>query len=203
MRPCWFCAGDSCPAGGRGFRVWPTLQAHETTSKNAAQKDRLEEIRCMTLTLKTLRRKDPACNYEVGEQVMVVTIRWPAGELKNHASSHCICVRRSQTSRIVTFFLLLAERFLRQFPMRCLIPFVLLTTTVWAQSPLRVQVSHTTEGLRGVSAVSREIAWASGTHGTYLRTTDGGRTWTPGQVPDAGALDFRAVVCFLGRRSIL
>jgi len=29
-----------------------------------------------------------------------------------------------------------------------------------------------------------------------LRTIDGGRTWTAAQVPDAGALDFRAVVAF-------
>jgi photosystem II stability/assembly factor-like uncharacterized protein len=87
--------------------------------------------------------------------------------------------------------------------MRCLILLVLFTTTVWAQSPLRLQVSHTTEGLRGVSAVSREVAWASGTHGTFLRTTDGGRTWTPGQVPDAGALDFRAVVAFSADEAFL
>jgi photosystem II stability/assembly factor-like uncharacterized protein len=71
-----------------------------------------------------------------------------------------------------------------------------------AQTP-RVQISNTTESLRGVSAVSREMAWASGTHGTYLRTTDGGRTWTPAQVPDAAALDFRAVVAFSADEAFL
>ena len=65
-----------------------------------------------------------------------------------------------------------------------------------AQSGPQIQTSHTTEALRGVSAVSRTVAWASGTHGTYLRTIDAGRTWTPAQVPDAAALDFRAVVAF-------
>src|SRR5208283_210051 len=60
----------------------------------------------------------------------------------------------------------------------------------------QIQQSHTTESLRGVSAVSKDIAWASGTHGTYLRTTDAGRTWTPAQLPGAEALDFRAVVAF-------
>lgn len=80
--------------------------------------------------------------------------------------------------------------------MRCL-PLVLLTVaTAWGQSVPRVQFSHTTESLRGVSAVSRQVAWASGTQGTYLRTTDGGRTWTPEQVPEASMLDFRAVVAF-------
>jgi photosystem II stability/assembly factor-like uncharacterized protein len=86
-----------------------------------------------------------------------------------------------------------------------LLTFPLLWLGGWgaAQSGPRVQISHTSESLRGVSAVSREIAWASGTHGTYLRTTDRGRTWTPGQVPDAGALDFRAVVAFSADEAFL
>jgi photosystem II stability/assembly factor-like uncharacterized protein len=67
----------------------------------------------------------------------------------------------------------------------------------------QVQISHTTEGLRGVSAVSRDVAWASGTHGTYLRTIDGGRTWTPAQVAGTEALDFRAVVAFSADEAFL
>lgn len=59
-----------------------------------------------------------------------------------------------------------------------------------------LQDSHTTENLRGVSAVSASVVWASGTHGTYLRTLDGGNTWTPAQVPGAEALDFRDVEAF-------
>jgi photosystem II stability/assembly factor-like uncharacterized protein len=72
---------------------------------------------------------------------------------------------------------------------------ILSSAAAWSQDP-RVQFSHTSESLRGVSAVSRTVAWASGTHGTYLRTTDGGLVWTPAQVPDALTLDFRAVVAF-------
>src|SRR3984885_5681913 len=87
--------------------------------------------------------------------------------------------------------------------MRCL-PLVLLTVaTAWGQSVPRVQFSHTTESLRGVSAVSRQVAWASGTQGTYLRTTDGGHTWIAAQVPDAGALDFRGVVAFSAAEAFL
>ena len=86
--------------------------------------------------------------------------------------------------------------------MRCLPLVVLVVANAWAQSGPRVQFSQTTESLRGVSAVSRQVAWASGTHGTYLRTLDGGRTWMPAQVPDAGALDFRGVVAFSSRRSV-
>jgi photosystem II stability/assembly factor-like uncharacterized protein len=80
---------------------------------------------------------------------------------------------------------------------------LLLAATAAAQSGPRVELSHTTESLRGVSAVSRDIAWASGTHGTYLRTTDAGVTWTPAQVPDATTLDFRAVVAFSATEAFL
>jgi len=73
---------------------------------------------------------------------------------------------------------------------------LLLVAAATAQSGPRIQISHTTESLRGVSAVSRQVAWASGTHGTYLRTIDGGQTWTPAQVSQAAALDLRAVVAF-------
>lgn len=65
----------------------------------------------------------------------------------------------------------------------------------WAQEYTVLQ-SHTTETLRGVSAVSAQVVWASGTHGTYLRTRDGGRTWKAAQVPGAEGLDFRDVEGF-------
>ena len=79
---------------------------------------------------------------------------------------------------------------------------LLLSAIAFAQSGT-VQTSHTTENLRGVSAVSRKVAWASGTHGTFLRTTDGGQTWIPAQVPDASTLDFRAVVAFSADEAFL
>ena len=85
--------------------------------------------------------------------------------------------------------------------------FIALSLTLQAaaadQSEPRVQISHTTESLRGVSAVSRSVAWASGTHGTYLRTTNGGLTWTPAQVAGAEAIDFRAIVAFSADEAFL
>jgi photosystem II stability/assembly factor-like uncharacterized protein len=81
--------------------------------------------------------------------------------------------------------------------------FVLLAaTTALAQSSPQIRASLTPEALRGVSAVSRQIAWASGTHGTYLRTTDG-RIWIPEQVPGAESLDFRAVAGFSADEAFL
>jgi len=53
--------------------------------------------------------------------------------------------------------------------------------------------SGTTASLRGVSAVDDRVVWASGSGGTWLRTTNSGKTWTAGQVPGAGKLDFRDV----------
>ena len=55
------------------------------------------------------------------------------------------------------------------------------------------QTSGVTARLRGVSAVSDRVAWASGAGGTVLRTTDGGATWQKLVVPDAEKLDFRDV----------
>jgi photosystem II stability/assembly factor-like uncharacterized protein len=80
---------------------------------------------------------------------------------------------------------------------------LLLSAVATAQSGPRIQISHTSEALRGVSATSRQVAWASGTHGTYLRTVDGGRTWAPGQIPEAAQLDFRAVVAFSADEAFL
>jgi photosystem II stability/assembly factor-like uncharacterized protein len=80
---------------------------------------------------------------------------------------------------------------------------IFLAATALAQSKPQTHPSNTTESLRGASAVSKNIAWASGTHGTYLRTTDAGRTWQPAQVPDATTVDFRAVVAFSADEAFL
>ena len=55
------------------------------------------------------------------------------------------------------------------------------------------QPSGVTARLRGVSAVSDRVAWASGGGGTVLRTSDGGAAWQALIVPDAAKLDFRDV----------
>lgn len=55
-----------------------------------------------------------------------------------------------------------------------------------------VQTSGVTARLRGVSAVSERVAWASGAGSTVLRTTDGGTTWQKLNVT-SDTLDFRDV----------
>jgi photosystem II stability/assembly factor-like uncharacterized protein len=58
------------------------------------------------------------------------------------------------------------------------------------------QLSGVNVRLRGISAVSERIAWASGSGGTVLRTINGGDSWMPVPVPDAGRLDFRDIDAF-------
>jgi hypothetical protein len=66
-----------------------------------------------------------------------------------------------------------------------------------AQTVWQMQDSGTTAGLRGIDSVDGKVAWASGTGGTVLRTTDGGAHWTkcavPDEATDGGTLDFRGV----------
>jgi photosystem II stability/assembly factor-like uncharacterized protein len=55
-----------------------------------------------------------------------------------------------------------------------------------------LQTSGVTARLRGVSAVSERVAWASGSGATVLRTTDGGATWQKLSITSE-ALDFRDI----------
>jgi photosystem II stability/assembly factor-like uncharacterized protein len=64
------------------------------------------------------------------------------------------------------------------------------------------QVSGGSATLRGVSAVSDTVAWASGSGNTILRTADGGRTWQPLTVT-ADKLDFRDVDAIDARTAYL
>lgn len=55
------------------------------------------------------------------------------------------------------------------------------------------QISGTTSRLQAIAPVSDATAWASGTHGTFAVTTDGGEHWRAGMVPGADSLEFRDV----------
>lgn len=59
-----------------------------------------------------------------------------------------------------------------------------------------LQTSGVDARFRGVSAVSERVAWASGSRGTIVRTTDGGATWQRLVVPDSEKLDFRDIDAF-------
>ena len=50
--------------------------------------------------------------------------------------------------------------------------------------------------LRGLSPVSDLVCWASGSGGTWLKTTDGGVTWTHGVIAGLDTVDFRSIQAF-------
>ena len=54
----------------------------------------------------------------------------------------------------------------------------------------------TKSSLRGLCAVDAQVAFASGSGGTLLRTLDGGKTWTDIAPPDTEGCDFRDVEAF-------
>jgi len=70
---------------------------------------------------------------------------------------------------------------------------LILAPPACAQKP---QSSGVDVQLRGISAVSEKVAWASGAKGTVLRTIDGGATWERREIVGAEALDFRDIQAF-------
>jgi photosystem II stability/assembly factor-like uncharacterized protein len=85
-----------------------------------------------------------------------------------------------------------------------LLPFVFIVVFNPVQAQVWVpQQSGTSVSLRGISAVSPNVAWASGAKGSYLRTRDGGASWEFLTMPGAADLDFRDVEGFDDRTAIL
>ncbi len=54
----------------------------------------------------------------------------------------------------------------------------------------------TKASLRGLSPVTTEIAWASGSGGVWMRTVDSGKTWTSGIIDGLDSVDFRDIEAF-------
>ena len=74
---------------------------------------------------------------------------------------------------------------------------LLLSLCATASAQFEILDAHTTASLRGIDAVSPQIAWASGSNGTVLLTTDGGTTWKHCAIPPNGEkFDFRGVQAF-------
>jgi photosystem II stability/assembly factor-like uncharacterized protein len=68
----------------------------------------------------------------------------------------------------------------------------LFVLTILAAPRWTVQTSGVNQRLRGVSAVSDQVAWASGAGSTVLRTADGGLTWQQ-FIVSSDTLDFRDI----------
>lgn len=61
----------------------------------------------------------------------------------------------------------------------------------------------TTASFRGLSVVSADVVWASGTQGTVVRTVDAGKTWDVHHVPGAQNQDFRGIRAFDARNAVI
>lgn len=68
----------------------------------------------------------------------------------------------------------------------------------WTLSP-----SGSTARLRGLSVVSPQVVWASGSGGTVLRTVDGGRHWSSVGPSGTETLQFRDIEAFDARRAVV
>jgi photosystem II stability/assembly factor-like uncharacterized protein len=72
------------------------------------------------------------------------------------------------------------------------VPLLFVTFLLLVAPHLTLQTSGVTARLRGVSAVSYQVAWASGADSTVLHTTDGGTTWQKLTVT-SDRVDFRDI----------
>ncbi len=62
--------------------------------------------------------------------------------------------------------------------------------------------TDTTADFRGISAPGGRVCWASGSKGTFARTTDG-KTWTTGQVAQAKDAELRSIVAFDAQSAVM
>jgi photosystem II stability/assembly factor-like uncharacterized protein len=73
-----------------------------------------------------------------------------------------------------------------------------------ASAQFEILDAKTTASLRGIDALSAQVAWASGSGGTVLLTTDGGGTWKHCAAPPKGEkLDFRGVQGFDAQTAVI
>src|SRR4051794_26076732 len=87
--------------------------------------------------------------------------------------------------------------------MRPLLICLALTVSSVCSAQWKKPDSGTDASFRGVSAVSAEVCWVSGSKGTVLRTTDGGSHWSKLPVPNADRLDFRDIEAFDANTAII
>lgn len=87
--------------------------------------------------------------------------------------------------------------------MRNVLTILFTLATASASAQWTPSVSSSPSRLRGVSAASDRVAWASGAGGTVLLTTDGGATWMRRPVSDSDGRDFRDVQSFNEREALV
>lgn len=71
------------------------------------------------------------------------------------------------------------------------------------QFVLKPLTSGKNTSMRGLSVVSDQVAWVSGSNGHVGKTTDGGLTWTWTQPPGYEKLDFRDIEAFDDQHALI
>ena len=77
-------------------------------------------------------------------------------------------------------------------------------TLSFAQTPDWIQFqSPGKSSLRGLSPISDQVCWASGSGGTWLKTEDGGASWQSGTVAGLDTVDFRSIHAFDAQTAVV
>jgi photosystem II stability/assembly factor-like uncharacterized protein len=77
-------------------------------------------------------------------------------------------------------------------------------TLSFGQSPEWKQLqSPGKASLRGLSPISDQVCWASGSGGTWLKTEDGGVSWQMGIVAGLDTVDFRSIHAFDAQTAVV
>jgi photosystem II stability/assembly factor-like uncharacterized protein len=77
--------------------------------------------------------------------------------------------------------------------MKSVMTIALVAVTIASQGTWTPLTSGVTVTFRGISAVSADVVWVSGSRGTVLRSLDAGATWQNISPPGLNSLDFRDV----------
>ena len=62
---------------------------------------------------------------------------------------------------------------------------------------------NTSASFRGLSAVSNQVCWASGTNGTIIKTINGGQTWSVTTLQHYDSVDFRDIHAFDAKTALV
>lgn len=77
-------------------------------------------------------------------------------------------------------------------------------TVGFAQSPAwKLFQTPGKASLRGLSPISDQMCWASGSGGTWLKTEDGGASWQMGTVTGLDTVDFRSIHAFDSKTAVV
>ena len=80
----------------------------------------------------------------------------------------------------------------------------LCVTVSFAQAPAWKQFqSPGKASLRGLSPISDQVCWASGSGGTWLKTEDGGASWQMGTVAGLDTVDVRSIHSFDAQKAVV